>query len=102
MFVVMTRVKLKPGTHERCAKLFEDTNPDLVSEEPDWLGARMIFDPVTDLVTVLATWRNAESYKRLSASPGFQQAMQQFGELFAGSPEVSVNNVLVQMKPSRD
>ncbi len=99
MYVVMTRVKLKPGTQETCAKLFEETNPDLVRGEPDWLGARMIFDHETELVTVFATWKNVQSYKRLSSSLQFQQAMKRFGELFAAPPEVSVNSVLVEMMP---
>jgi quinol monooxygenase YgiN len=99
MYVVMTRVKLKPGTHQACAKLFEETNPELVRSEPDWLGARMIFDHDREIVTVLATWRNAQSYKRLSSSSEFQQTMQRFGELFASPPEVSVNSVLVEMMP---
>ncbi len=99
MYVVMTRVKLKPDTHKACAKMFEETNPRLVANEPDWLGARMIFDHDTEVVTVLATWRNIESYKRLSSSSQFQQAMQLFGEMFASPPEVSFNGLLVEMVP---
>ncbi len=99
MHVVMTRVKLKPGTDKICAELFEETNRALVQDEPDWLGARMIYDQESEIVTVLATWENAESYKRLSASPEFQKTMKRFGELFASPPEVSINNVLVEMKP---
>jgi hypothetical protein len=68
MYVVMTRVKLKSGTHKACAKLFEETNPNLMANESDWLGARMIFDRDTEVVTVLATWRNVESYTRMSGS----------------------------------
>jgi hypothetical protein len=52
----MTRVKLKPGVYKRCAELYQKTDPDLVSDEPDWLGAQIIFDHETDIVTVLATW----------------------------------------------
>ena len=97
MYVVMTRVKLKPGTHKALAKMFEETNPGLVGNESDWLGARMIFDRDTEIVTVLATWKNVESYKRLRSSSQFQQHMSEVGELFASPPEVSLNSVLVEM-----
>ena len=97
MYVVMTRVKLKPGTHRACAKMFQETNPNLVGNESDWLGARMIFDRDTEVLTVLATWKNVESYKRLRSSPQFQKHMREVGELFASPPEVSFNSVLVEM-----
>ncbi len=97
MFVVMTRVKLLPGTSDRCAALFKSSNPALVNEEQDWLGARMIFDPSTNIVTVLATWRNVASYERLSSSAEFQQVMQKFSEFFASPPEISKNDILVEM-----
>jgi len=99
MYVVMTRVKLRSGTSDQCAELFRESNPDMVSEEKDWLGARMIFDSETNIVTVLATWRNAESYKNLSASPRFQKTMQEFGQFFASPPEITTNDVLVDMVP---
>ena len=97
MYVVMTRVKLKPGTYEICAELFRETNPDLVSSETDWSGARMLFDHDTDVLTVLASWRDTESYQRMRASPKFQSTMQKFGRHFASSPEISMNEVLVDM-----
>ena len=97
MHVVMTRVKLRPGTIGECAELFRQTNPDLVSDEADWLGAQMIFDSETDTVTVLATWRDAESYRRMSASDEFKATMSNFSRFFAAAPEVSVNRVLVDM-----
>jgi len=97
MYVVMTRIKLKPNTHKACAKLFEETNPELVRNEPDWVGARMIFDHDTEILTVQATWKNVESYKRLRSSSQFQQHMSEVGEFFASPPEVSFNSVLVEM-----
>jgi quinol monooxygenase YgiN len=99
MYVVMTRVKLRTGTSGQCAELFRQSNPDIVRREKDWLGARMIFDSETNIVTVLATWRNAESYKKLSTSAAFQETMQKFGQFFASSPEISTNDVLVDMVP---
>ncbi len=97
MYVVMTRVKLKPGTHEKCAELFRQSNPNLVSSEPDWLGARMIYDHGSGVVTVLATWRDVDSYKRLSSGAEFQTTMRAFGSFFADPPEISMNEVLVDM-----
>lgn len=99
MFVVITRVKLKPDSAKLCAKIFEETNPELVADEADWLGARMMIDPETNIVTVTANWRNASSYERLSSSEGFQQTMAQFRTLFDGPPEISINNLLVEMAP---
>lgn len=101
MYVMLTRVKLKPETHKTCVEIFENTNPGLVENEPDWLGARMIFDPKTDTVTVMATWRSATSYKRLAASSEFQKTMQKFADLFASPPEISINNLVAEMKPQR-
>jgi len=99
MYVVMTRVKLRPGTSEQCAELFRQTNRELIADPPDWLGARMIFDSETDMVTVLASWRDAESYKAMSASEDFKATMSRFAEFFAAPPDVSVNSVLVDMAP---
>lgn len=99
MFIVVTRVKLKPNTSDLCAKLFAQSNPALVKDEPDWMGAQMIFDPETDIVTVLATWRDLNSYKRLSSSEVFRETMQKFGSFFASAPEISTNRVLVDMTP---
>src|SRR6056297_2817230 len=97
MYVVMTRVKLQPGTSEQCAELFRQTNPGIVGDEPDWLGAQMIFDSETDVVTVLATWRDADSYRTMSASEELKATLSEFRRFFASAPEVSVNHVLVDM-----
>ena len=99
MHVVMTRVKLRPRTAASCAALFKHTNPGLVRDQPDWLGARMIFDEATDVVTVLATWRNVEAYEAMSAQPAYQETMKEFAEFFAAPPEVSTHMVLVDMTP---
>ncbi len=99
MHVVMTRVKLRPGTSEDCAELFRQTNPALVEDEADWLGAKMIFDSETNIVTVLAIWRDAESYRKMSASEEFKSTMSRFSQFFEAPPEVSVNRVLVDMAP---
>lgn len=99
MYVVMTRVRLKPNTHEACADLFRGSNPDLVAREQDWLGAQMIFDAESNVVTVLAKWRDHQSYVRMSGTLRFQHITRRFSELFAEPPEVTVNAVLVEMTP---
>ena len=78
MFQVVTRVKLKPGSAEACAQLFQDTNADLVRNQPDWLGAQMILDREANVISVLASWRNADSYHALRCSDDFQAAMGKF------------------------
>ncbi len=99
MQMVTTRVKLKPGEIDACARLFETTNPDLVRHEADWLGARMAVDRTSNTITVMAVWRTAEAYQRLSSSAAFQNAMKQFASLFASPPEITVSDVLVEMTP---
>ena len=99
MFVVMTRVKLREGMADRCADLFRQTNPDLVKNEKNWLGAKMLFDHDSSTVTVLASWNDIASYNAMSARPEFQNTMKSFGELFAGKPEISTHELLVDMVP---
>ncbi len=48
-------------------------------------------------MTVIARWRNADSYNTLRSSPDFQQTMARFAKEFAGPPKVSVNEILVEM-----
>lgn len=97
MYVVMTKVKLRDGTHAQCAELFRDTNPALVKSEPDWLSAKMLFDQGTNTVTVLANWKSISSYQAFSSSSEFRSTMQQFGVFFAGKPEITTHEVLVEM-----
>lgn len=97
MFVVMTRVKLREGTSDQVAEMFRNTNPELVKDELDWLSAQMIFDSQSSTVTVLASWKNAKSYQALNATPKFQSTMRKFSEFFAGPPEITTNELLVEM-----
>lgn len=99
MHLVVTKVKLKPGSTEACTQLFQETNPDLVRSKPDWLGARMAVDRENDVITVIASWRNVASYEALAKSAAFQVAMAQFARLFASPPEITVNDVLLDMTP---
>ncbi|MCP5034734.1 MAG: hypothetical protein GY939_23255 [Actinomycetia bacterium] len=48
-------------------------------------------------VTVIARWRERESYDRLRSSDAFQQTMSQFAKRFTAPPTISVNEILVEM-----
>lgn len=97
MFAVLTKVKVHPGSIDGLAALFDETNRDLVAGHDDWLGAWFTANRENNEVTVIARWRDAESYRTLRNSEGFQATMAQFAEQFAGPPSVSVNEVLVEM-----
>ena len=99
MYVVMTRVRLLPGKIAECAALFKQTNPGLVKDEPAWLGARMMFDEMTNIVTVLATWSDLQAYEDMSARSAFQETMKEFSAYFDGPPEITTHTVFVEMTP---
>lgn len=96
-YAVVTKVQVKPGAIDGLAELFDQTNRELVAAHPDWLGAWFTADRETNVVTVIARWTAAESYARLRNSDEFQTVMGRFAEQFAGPPEVSVNEILVEM-----
>ena len=97
MYLVITRVALKPGAEGKVAALFEQTNPDLVRAHPDWLGADMAFDPDTGTMSVIARWRRREGYEALAGSKAFGKVMAGFAPHFAGPPQVSIAKLLVHM-----
>ena len=39
MFLAITAIKLKPSLIGAFLRLFQETNPRLVADQPDWLGA---------------------------------------------------------------
>ena len=96
-FAVVTRVKVRPGSIDALAALFDSTNRELVAGHDDWLGAWFTADRSEDEVTVIAHWRAAESYERLRNSPDFQQTMAGFAKEFVELPTVTINEILVQM-----
>ena len=63
-------------------------------------GVTAFFDEATNTMTVLAHWKNADAYEALRAKEKFQSAMKEFGPFFAGPPEISVHEVLVDMAPN--
>lgn len=96
-FAVMTRVKVRQGSIDGLAALFDETNRALVAGHDDWLGAWFTADRVRHEVTVIARWRNAQSYEELRDSADFQSVMAGFAEAFVGPPSVSINEILVEM-----
>ncbi len=96
-FAVVTTVKVRPGSIDELAALFDSTNRDLVASHDDWLGAWFTANRVTSEVTVIARWRDADSYATLRNSPEFQVVMASFAAEFTGPPQVSVNEILVEM-----
>jgi len=99
MYVMMTKVQLRAGTSDQCAELFRRTNPAIVKQESDWLGAKMLFDAESNTITVLASWKDLAAYEAMSTKPDFQNTTRQFSQFFAGKPEITKNEVLVVMDP---
>ena len=100
MIVVSTKVTLKPGLADECARLFNETNPALVRNQPNWLGATMMVDRDTETITVNAKWKDEGSYRAMAEKPDFQATMARFASLFAGPPQITVLELLVDMQPS--
>lgn len=97
MFAVITTVKVNEGSLDELARLFDATNRKLVAGHDDWLGAWFTANRATSELTVIAQWREASSYEALRDSKEFQATMAQFAQKFDGPPEVSINEILVQM-----
>jgi heme-degrading monooxygenase HmoA len=97
MFVVMTTVQLKPGTIDTVVQLFAVSNPALVASQEDWIEAKFTANREENRVTVLAFWRDADSYRAFRAGGEYTQVMSQFAPHFAGPPQVEINEVLLAM-----
>lgn len=97
MFAVITRVAVEPGSIDELAALFDQTNRDLVAGHDDWRGATFTANRETNEVTVIAHWTDPESYNRLRSSEEFGKIMGRFAARFTGPPEVSINEILVEM-----
>jgi heme-degrading monooxygenase HmoA len=95
--VIVTKAQVKPGRLDQVAKLFAETNPALIKDEPDWLQAVFTADAATNEVTVLAFWANADSYAAFSSGSAFRSTMGRFAEHLAGPPVVNVKRILVGM-----
>jgi quinol monooxygenase YgiN len=97
MYAVITRVLVEPGSIDELAALFDETNRELVASYADWHGAWFTANRETNEVTVIARWNDPASYARLRQSEAFQEVMSRFANRFAGPPNVSVNELLVEM-----
>ena len=95
--VVITRVRVEDGSIDELAELFDTTNRELVAEHDDWIGAWFTADRENNEVTVIARWKDPASYQRLRASEEFAATMARFAARFVDPPEVSINQLLVEM-----
>lgn len=97
--VVLTTIPVKQGAIDEVARLFEETNRPLVESEPDWMGAWFTASRERDEITNIAHWNSAAAYERLRNSDQFEATMAKFAHLFTGPPSISINEVLVEMRP---
>ena len=97
--VVLTTIKVKEGSVDEVARLFEETNRPLVADQPDWLGAWFTGSRDRNEITNIALWKSADSYERLRSSERFQSTMSLFSHLLLGPPSVLINDLLVEMNP---
>lgn len=97
MFAVLTTVKVKPDSIDGLARLFDETNRNLVADHDDWLGAWFTANRDENEVTVIARWRDAASYQALRESAEYESIIARFATEFVGPPRVSVNEILVEM-----
>jgi len=98
VFHVVTTVEVGPDSIDELARLFDETNRDLVAGQDDWLSADFTADRQTNTVMVVARWRRAESYEALRESPEFGATMARFAPHFVGPPNVNTYEVLVHME----
>jgi quinol monooxygenase YgiN len=97
--VVLTTIRVKEGSIDEVARIFEETNRALVEGHPELRGAWFTANRQRSEITNVAHWESAEAYERLRASDEFKQTMEQFAGLFVGPPNVSINDLLVHMTP---
>ncbi|HUW01566.1 MAG TPA: antibiotic biosynthesis monooxygenase [Acidimicrobiales bacterium] len=95
--LAVTTVRVDPGSIDALAELFAETNPALVAEHDDWLGAWFSADREDGEICVIARWRSAASYEQLRASEAYHTTMQQFAASFLAPPEVRLYEVAVEM-----
>ena len=96
-YIVETTVNLKEGKTKEVLELFKSTNPQLVSDEPDWIKASFSSVEEKDIVIVRAVWKSKESYLKFSNSEKFKVTMRKFGKYFVGKPKVTFTKILFEM-----
>jgi len=97
MYLVVTTVDVEPGSIDRLAELFDATNRDLTAGHDDRCAAYFTANRTTNTVTVIAHRREQASYAARRSSAEFQSTMARFATSFVGPPQVSVNEILVEM-----
>ena len=73
------------------------TNRELVAGHDDWVAAWFTANRANNEIVVIAHWRDPDSYERLRSSAPFQSTMARFAESFVAPPEISINEILVEM-----
>lgn len=96
-YIVQTTVNLQHGKTNEVLELFKLTNPQLVSDQSDWVRATFSSVEEQDVVIVNAEWKSKESYLNFSNSEKFKETMEQFGKYFKGNPEVTISKILFEM-----
>jgi len=96
-YIVETTVNLKEGKTNEVLELFISTNPQLISDESDWIRASFSSVEEKDIVIVRAEWKSQDSYLKFSNSEKFKLTMEQFGKYFVGKPKVAISKILFEM-----
>ena len=97
MHAVITHVRLKPGRIDDVREIFRRSNPLLVAEEEDWVGVIFTANRKDDTVTIVAKWKNPDSYHKYAAREEYKTAMEEFARYFREPPTIEVNEILVDM-----
>ena len=96
-YLITTRVELVEGKIPDVLKLFQDTNPDLVKGQHEWIKAIFSANEEKSTVMVQAFWKNVEAYQQFASTEKFKNTMAQFGAYFKSKPEVEITKVLFEM-----
>jgi heme-degrading monooxygenase HmoA len=78
-YIIETKAPLQEGKTNDVLELFKSTNPQLVSDESDWIRASFSKVEEKNMVIVRAEWSSKESYLKFSGSDKFKETMGQFG-----------------------
>ena len=97
MYAVITQVRLKPGRIDDVREIFRRSNPLLVAEEEDWVGVIFTANRTDDTVTMVAKWKNPDSYRKYAATDAYKKAMEEFAQYFRQPPTIEINEILVEM-----
>lgn len=96
-YIVETTVTLKKGKINEVLDLFKSTNPQLITDEPDWIRASFSSIEEENIVIVRAEWKSQDSYLKFSESKKFKSTMKKFGKYFVGKPKITISKILFEM-----